>query len=143
MNNIPTEFEELGSEAGRLGYHTIVLAYRNEAPIAAAPPVGCGNGVDPPAAPPNCAIDARMEILNGDGEVAHGEREPGERHREPAQQGARAPGRDLPQRGLGAVPRHRGTEPTPKWSQTVIAGGSLGAGQAAIIAAEHEVHRRC
>ena len=46
MANVPTEFEEFGSEAGRLGYHTIVLAYRNEAPVAMAPPVGCENGVE-------------------------------------------------------------------------------------------------
>ena len=43
--NLPSEFTELGSVAGRLGYHTIILAYRNEAPIAALPtadPPGCG-----------------------------------------------------------------------------------------------------
>jgi hypothetical protein len=64
--NVPTEFEELGSEGGRLGYHTIVLAYKNEVPIAA--PAGCGNSVAPPASPPNCARDARMEILDGKNE---------------------------------------------------------------------------
>ena len=31
-----TEYEEVGSEAGRLGYHTIVLAYKNDVPIANA-----------------------------------------------------------------------------------------------------------
>ena len=60
----------MGSEGGRLGYHTIVLAYRNEAPIAALPPAGCGTGVDPPDSPPNCAINARMEILDGRGRIA-------------------------------------------------------------------------
>ena len=30
-----------------------------------------------------------------------------------------------------------GSEPQPKWSETMIAGSSLGAGQAAMIAAEH------
>ena len=34
--NLPTNFESIGSEAGRLGYHTIVLAYKNEVPIANA-----------------------------------------------------------------------------------------------------------
>src|SRR3954449_12400290 len=63
VNNLPTNFQEVGSEGGRLGYHTIVLAYKNEAPIALAPPAGCGNGVDASTAPPNCAIDARMEML--------------------------------------------------------------------------------
>src|SRR4051794_15593506 len=36
--NVPTDWTELGTEMGTLGYHTIVLAYRNEAPIAALPP---------------------------------------------------------------------------------------------------------
>ena len=27
-------FESIGSEGGRLGYHTIVLAYKNEVPVA-------------------------------------------------------------------------------------------------------------
>src|SRR3954464_3526857 len=53
---------------GRLGYHAIVLAYANEAPVSALPPIGCGNNVDPPASPPNCAFNARMEILDGKGE---------------------------------------------------------------------------
>src|SRR5690348_7144746 len=39
--NVPTEFTELGTVAAQLGYHTIILAYRNEAPIAAQPPAGC------------------------------------------------------------------------------------------------------
>jgi hypothetical protein len=34
-----------------------------------------------------------------------------------------------------------GAKPQPKWSKTVIAGSSLGAGQAAIIAEQHEVYR--
>ncbi len=66
--NVPTEFKALGTEAGRLGYHTIVLAYRNEAPIAAmqtATPPGCGNSADPRDAPLDCAIQIRREILDG------------------------------------------------------------------------------
>ena len=35
--NLPSEFKALGTEMGRLGYHTMFLAYRNEAPIAASP----------------------------------------------------------------------------------------------------------
>src|SRR4051812_16258259 len=34
--NLPPDWSELGSEGARLGYHTIVLAYKNEVPIAAA-----------------------------------------------------------------------------------------------------------
>src|SRR3954468_15827344 len=60
VTNLPQDWTEMGSEGGRLGYHAIVLAYRNEAPIQALPPDGCGTGIDPPASPLNCAIDARM-----------------------------------------------------------------------------------
>src|SRR4051794_23939686 len=68
VTNLPQDWLGMGSEGGRLGYHTIVLAYRNEAPIQTLPPDGCGTSVEPPATPPNCAIDARMEILDGKGE---------------------------------------------------------------------------
>src|SRR3954451_1576132 len=67
-NNLPTEFKWVGTEGGRLGYHTIVLAYRNEVGINAAPPVGCGPDVDPPATPPNCARDVHRELFDGLGE---------------------------------------------------------------------------
>src|SRR3954452_19344400 len=67
-NNFPTEFKWVGTEGGRLGYHTIVLAYRNEVGINAAPPAGWGPEIAPPATPPNCARDVHRELLNGDGE---------------------------------------------------------------------------
>ena len=67
VTNLPSEFKELGAEAARLGYHTILLAYRNEAPVAALPPP---SGVGPTAAAPDSHAglrdqDARMEILDG------------------------------------------------------------------------------
>ncbi len=68
LMNFPTEFEWVGNEGARLGYHTIVLAYRNEVGIAAAPPLGCGNDPDPASAPLNCAFNARMELFDGRGE---------------------------------------------------------------------------
>src|SRR4051794_9848430 len=68
VTNLPQDWLEMGSEGGRLGYHTIVLAYRNEAPIQTLPPDGCGTSIDPPESPPNCALNARMEILDGKGE---------------------------------------------------------------------------
>jgi hypothetical protein len=146
LTNLPSEFKNFGTEAARLGYHTIILAYRNEAPIAASPtatPPGCGNGADASSAPPNCAIDIRMELLDGRGESA---------------------AVDVNRAGsienrlnkllayLATSPAHAGEgwakfldtsgpEPVPKWSQLVIAGSSLGAGEAAIIAAQHEVYR--
>src|SRR4051794_5920017 len=30
VTNLPQDWQEMGSEGARLGYHTIVLAYRNE-----------------------------------------------------------------------------------------------------------------
>ena len=51
-----------GSEGGRLGYHTIVLAYRNEAPIQTLPPDGCGTSVDPP----RVAAELRDRRAHGD-----------------------------------------------------------------------------
>src|SRR3954449_3418159 len=60
--NLPSEFTELGSVAGQLGYHTIILAYRNEAPIAALPtatPPGCGNA-ETVLSTNTCARDARL-----------------------------------------------------------------------------------
>src|SRR4051812_26388194 len=51
LTNLPEDWLEMGSEGGRLGYHTIVLAYRNEAPIQTLPPDGGGTSGDPPASP--------------------------------------------------------------------------------------------
>src|SRR5215207_4028384 len=141
MENIPTEFEEFGSEAGRLGYHTIVLAYRNEAPVAMAPPVGCGNGVEADTAPPRCAIDVRLEILDGKPQstVVNVDRAGSIENRLNkllVHLAATYPGE-----GWAQFIDTSGAEPGPKWSETVIAGGSFGAGQAAIIAAQHTVHR--
>src|SRR4051794_821650 len=68
LNNLLQDWLVMGSEGGRLGYHTIVLAYRNEAPIQTLPPDGCGTTVEPPEPPPDCALGARMETLDGDGE---------------------------------------------------------------------------
>ena len=46
---------------------------------------------------------------------------------------------DVSRRGLGAVPRHSGVEPVPMWSETVISGASLGAGEAVLIGGAHEM----
>ena len=135
----PTEFESIGSEAGRLGYHTIVLAYKNEVPVANA--AACGNEEAPlPTAPPNCAINARMEILNG-------------ADTSPVITVNRA---NSIENRLNKVLQHLATDPRyaadgwsqfrdangePNWSQTVIAGASLGAGQAALMASLHLVPR--
>src|SRR3954454_6816979 len=67
-NNFPTEFKWVGTEGRRLGYHTIVLAYRNEVGINAAAPLRGGPDVEAPATPPNSARDVHMELLDGRGE---------------------------------------------------------------------------
>ena len=62
-NNTPDDFVSVGAEGGRLGYHTIVLAYKNEIPIAN--PAACGSAEGPPALPKNCAYNARLELFDG------------------------------------------------------------------------------
>ena len=46
-------------------FNNVILAYRNEVGINAAPPLGCGATVEPPASPPNCAYDVHRELLDG------------------------------------------------------------------------------
>ena len=63
--------------------------------------------------------------------------DPRQQHREPAEQGARSTWpRPTPARA-GRSSSTPAAPATPKWSETVIAGGSLGAGQAALIATLH------
>src|SRR4051794_29378678 len=54
VTNLPQDWTEMGSEGGRLGYHTIVLAYRNEGPVPTLPPGRGGARVGPPGPPPDC-----------------------------------------------------------------------------------------
>src|SRR3954451_2134349 len=135
--NLPQDWLEMGSEGGRLGYHTIVLAYRNEAPIQTLPPDGCGTSIDPPESPPNCAINARMEIHDGKGEspVVNVDRANSIENRlTKALQHLAA---IYPSEGWAQF--LDGTD--PKWSQTVVAGASLGAGEAVLIGMLHSVWR--
>jgi hypothetical protein len=146
LTNLPTEFKNFGTEASRLGYPTIILAYRNEAPIAAAPtatPPGCGNGAEPSSAPPNCAIDIRMELLDGRGEstVVDVDRANSIENRLNKLLEYLAASPEHAGEGWAQFLDTSGPEPAPKWSQIVIAGSSLGAGEAAIIASQHVVHR--
>ena len=67
MDNRPTEFDEVGSEGGRLGYHTIVLAYRTRCRSRMRPHAGTRR--PPPAARAGELRDQRaQEILNGGGQ---------------------------------------------------------------------------
>src|SRR3954465_7160951 len=137
----PQDWTELGSEGGRLGYHTIVLAYRNEAPIQTLPPDGCGTSVDPPPSPPNCAIDARMEILDGRAEstvVAVDRANSIENRLTKALQSLAA---TFPAEGWAKFVDTSGAEASPVWSQIVISGASLGAGEAVLVGMLHSVAR--
>ena len=138
MNNRPTEFDEIGSEGARLGYHTIVLAYKNEVPIANA--TACGNEEAPlPApAPENCAINARMEILNGGGQSPVIAVTPANGIDNRLNKVLQYLATTFPAEGWS---QFRDTGGAPMWSQIVMAGGSLGAGQAALIASLRSVHR--
>ncbi|MDA0170082.1 thrombospondin type 3 repeat-containing protein [Solirubrobacter taibaiensis] len=144
--NLPSEFKALGTEMGRLGYHTVLLAYRNEAPIAASPtaPIpGCGNLPDKESAPVNCAINARTELLTGVDPPAD---------ISPIVSVNRANGiENRLNKLLAYLVRTRPAAERwgqfvdgngePVWAKTVITGSSLGAGQVAIIAAQHAVDR--
>src|SRR4051812_16174839 len=139
--NLPQDWTEMGSEGGRLGYHTIVLAYRNEAPIQTLPPGGCGTSVDPPPSPPNCAIDARMEILDGRAEstvVAVDRANSIENRLTKALQSLAA---TFPAEGWAKFVDTSGAEASPVWSQIVISGASLGAGEAVLVGMLHSVER--
>jgi hypothetical protein len=146
--NKPSEFSYLGTEARRLGYHTILLAYRNEAPIAASPTAvpparpGCGRDETADPASPDCAIKMRTELLKGDGNSP-----------------LDSPLVDVnPANGIynrldkllqyleanhsdDGWGKFLDTNGKPKWSETVLVGSSLGAGQATLIAEEHKVYR--
>jgi hypothetical protein len=138
VNNKPSEFSHLGTEARRLGYHTILLAYRNEAPIAFPPPAGCGPNPEPDPVSPDCAIKMRMELLKGDGDspiVDVNRANSIENRLNKLLQYLKA---TQPDDGWAKFLDSNGE---PKWSKTVIAGSSLGAGQAALIAEQHKVNR--
>jgi hypothetical protein len=136
-NNFPTEFKWVGTEGGRLGYHTIVLAYRNEVGINAAPPLGCGPDIDPPPNPPDCALNVHKELFDGGGQS-------------PLVNVDRA--NSIENRLIKVLQHLAATHAdegwsqfldagAPKWSETVIAGQSLGAGEAFLIAQERALHR--
>jgi Thrombospondin type 3 repeat len=140
--NLPSEFTELGTVAGQLGYHTIILAYRNEAAIAAMPtanPPGCGNAE---LQPPNntCARQARLEILDGGDEssVVNVDRPNSIENR--LNKLLVYLKDTYPEDGWAQFVTS-GLNPGPVWSETVIAGSSLGAGEALMIAQRHDVYR--
>ena len=144
LTNLPSEFTELGTVAGRLGYHTIILAYRNEAPIAALPtavPPGCGPAELPSLTAPNCARDARREILDGGGESSLVDVDRANSIENRLNKLLVYLAANYPAEGWSRFIDDSGAGPQPKWSETEIAGSSLGAGEAAMIAERHDVYR--
>jgi hypothetical protein len=136
QTNLPPDWTELGTEMGRLGYHTIVLAYRNEAPIAALPPAGCGTGVEASEAPVDCAINARMEMIDGLGEstVVDVDRPNSIENRLNKVLAYLAT--TYPAEGWAQFVDGNGL---PVWKKTVISGASLGAAEAVLMAGQHEM----
>jgi len=136
-NNLPRDWELLGAEAARLGYHTIALAYKNDVPLAQRCP---GELVNP--ADPDCAINVRMEIIDG---LDHS----------PFTNVVVTPANSIDNRLTkllqhlaGAFPTEgwsqfleSGPAATPKWPQITISGHSLGAGEAVLIGMLRPVHR--
>ena len=138
--NLPSEFTELGTVAGKLGYHTIILAYRNEAPIAALPtanPPGCGAAELQPSN--TCARDARSEILDGTNSSTVVDVDDANSIENRLNKLLVYLKHTFPEEGWAQFLDASGLE--PKWSETVIAGSSLGAGEAVMIAQRHDVYR--
>ncbi len=141
LTNIPSEFTELGTVAHRLGYHTIFLAYRNEAPIAASPtatPPGCGPN-ETVAVTNTCARDARQEILTGDDDSSLVNVDDSNSIYNRLNKVLDYLVHNAPASDEWAQFVNGNGE--PRWDQTVIAGASLGAGQAVMIAETHDVYR--
>ena len=89
--NLPTEFA--GDRAARADASAITRSSSRTATRrrSGGRRPGAGSSVDPPDSPPNCAINARMEILDGRGRIDRRQRRSGEQHREPADKAAPAP----------------------------------------------------
>ncbi|HEY6891542.1 MAG TPA: hypothetical protein VI300_27295 [Solirubrobacter sp.] len=134
LTNLPPDWTELGTEMGRLGYHTIVLAYRNEAPIAALPPAGCGTGVEAADAPPDCALNARMEMIDGGGESTVIDVDRANSIENRLNKVLAYLAMTYPAEGWSQFLDGSGL---PVWSKTVISGASLGAGEAILMAGQH------
>lgn len=137
--NLPNEWVKLGEEGARIGYHTVVLAYRNEAPITA--PSACGNAELPPASPPDCARNARQEILDGSAvsDVVSVSRADSIENRLTKLLEYLAS--EHPLEGWSQFLDTKGADRVPNWPEITVSGQSLGSGQAVLIGMLHPVHR--
>jgi hypothetical protein len=133
-NNLPRDWELVGAEAARLGYHTIALAYRNDAPLAQRCP-----GELASQSPADCAINLRREMIDGV-------------DRPPLGAVVATPANGIDNRLtklLQYLDAHFPAEEwsqfldgnDPKWSQITISGHSLGAAEAVLIGLLRRVHR--
>jgi hypothetical protein len=133
-NNLPRDWELVGAEAARLGYHTIALAYRNDAPLAQRCP-----GELASQSPADCAINLRREIIDGV-------------DRPPLGTVVATPANGIDNRLTKLLQYLDANFPgeewvrfldgdDPKWSEITISGHSLGAGEAVLIGLLRRVHR--
>ena len=136
MNNLPDDWMELGTEGARLGYHTIVLAYRNDVPIAQ----GCPGEAAAPDAP-DCALKARQEILDGRALSTVVEVDRADSIENRLTKLLEYLARVHPREGWARFLNANRGQPTPKWPSITVSGQSLGAGQAILIGLQHPVHR--
>ncbi len=134
-NNLPRDWRLLGAEAARLGYHTIVLAYKNDAPLAQRCP-----GESASQSPPDCAINVRLEVIDGVDHSAFANV-------------VVTPANSIDNRlskllqHLAALypgegwSRFLDASGGPTWAEITISGHSLGAGEAVLIGLLRPVHR--
>ena len=138
-NNFPQDWKELGTEGARLGYHTVLLAYKNDVRIA--DPAACGNAEEPPLSKPNCAINARQEILDGSNSSEYVIVDRANSIENRLIKLLQYLARDDDDQGWRRFVDTSGAEPAPNWPEITVGGQSLGAGQAVLIAMQQPVHR--
>jgi hypothetical protein len=139
LNNFPQDWVKLGEEAARIGYHTVVLAYRNEAPIAA--PSACGSAELPPASPPDCAWNARKEIFDGSDSSTVVSVSRADSIENRLTKLLEHLASEHPLEGWARFLDTRGAHRVPNWPEITVSGQSLGAGQAMLIGMLRPVHR--
>jgi len=127
--NPPRDFQLIGAEAARIGYHAIVLAYKQDRGIEFYCPAPIN---------PDCAFNARRKILDGTS--------PADRVAMTAAESIDSRltkllvylDQQYPDEGWSAFLEGDGT---PKWPQMTVSGQSFGAAQAMVIGMLRRVDR--